>query len=810
MEILLAWYKNIGPFTDELVVRFDGGATLVKAPIGTGKSFLYFDAPLWALYKSNQRPLLHRNAKEWSIRLLFERDQKVYEIRRDIVATKAWNDSIRSRFFVYSITKEQLLGRIQKKFPQHITVWGNLQNLIVGSESEEIECVSQQELEQLLRDLLPAKEVAMNVYFLMQDQQSVFDMAPWERITVFKELFNLIWIDQGKEILQEKKRELQVQIKELTTTERMDHKSKIINDSLRALHKELDEIMNKINREQIPEAWAAYQAWIKRKKTRCYQDLELLWDNARGNEKTLSCEDLEPLHQTAQTIAFAREETIKEAVRLEEITQKVKQIHHAIEQKKHEIHEEETMLASLQLEYQAVKMLDKQIQTLDEELADCQIREDALVADIDWTIVLKNNWPQDGFLEYYTWILQQKLDAQELHRKKMRWQEMSAKREERKQWLVKQIQLLQEQQAEVQREIERQQQFHCEKIQGNCPYVDIIKWWSVRSLMRQSEHITKQIQQLKNDGRDEKKQIDDELHLYLNEHIEESLQQYQELFKSLPRKDIPERHAIYTQLQATRRSLQEQKRNWEEKKQTSNEIHTKIIQLQNNTQRSKELYENLLEEEIKVKAEYDKRYQLVHKAHTELYAQWWELIQKILTTYSQLQDLMEEYTYKKYRLKQMQEEERICSALLTIFSKELLLVVLQEFLPTLEDVINNHLAQLVDWKLLFELKETTKVELEIWIDDKKWKRQVKSLSGWQKTILKLVRIMSVATMLQTKFLYMDETINNIDEDTIARVATFLEEYIKRRDLSCIVVTHAPQIQHMPIWDRTIDLSEIFW
>lgn len=68
-----------------------------------------------------------------------------------------------------------------------------------------------------------------------------------------------------------------------------------------------------------------------------------------------------------------------------------------------------------------------------------------------------------------------------------------------------------------------------------------------------------------------------------------------------------------------------------------------------------------------------------------------------------LLELLDEYTQQKLRLKSLQEQEKMSNELFTIFSKELLLVVLQEFLPNLEEVMNAHLAQVVDWEVKFVL-----------------------------------------------------------------------------------------------------------
>jgi DNA repair exonuclease SbcCD ATPase subunit len=797
----------------DMVVKFETGTTLVKAPIGTWKSFIFFDAPLWALYKANQRPLLHRNATQGLIHLLFVRNDTVYQINRDISATKAWNDSIRSRLFVYTTGKEAIIKRMHAHYPHTINTWATFKDFIHERDYEEIPFASQHELEQTLNELLPPKEVATNVYFLMQDQQSIFDLPPWERIKVFKELFNLLWIDHGKEKLQEKKRDLQAQIKELSTTDRMDEKYKMYTESLNHLHQQVDD------RRLWKDDWASApsrivrpsqitDAWWQRKMSTLYQDSILLWQNGRLEEKSRHSDDLEQLHNTAQAISLARDQFIKDNARLEEMKKNVESLQERVRINQHQHGEITNKLTVLYQEQKTLQTIDEEIQNVQKNIDKIQDHEEALMADINWSTVESFGGPQQWFLEYYWWIHQQIMNAQEYQGKKQRWLELSQRWDERKKNIVNKIQDLQQNHQELLNEIHKQQQFHCEKIQGNCPYVDIIKGWSVRSLLRQAENILWQIETLKEEWKNEKKTLDEEYQRYTELQVEESITHYTRLFASLPRKDMKQRHETYTWLQNKRRTLTTQRTQWEEKKQTMHEITTSILHLHQQWERLLQDYTTLSDEVNNLTKEYKQGMIAMTQNPWTQYTVSWEAIQKIITTYWYLHELMQEYTFKKYRLKQVIDEERICSALLMIFSKELLLVVLQEFLPTLEDVINNNLANIVDWKLRFELKENDKVELEIWIDDQKGKRHCKSLSGGQKTILKLVRILSVATMLQTKFLYMDETINNIDEDTIARVAMLLEDYIKSRSLSCVVVTHAPQIQNMALWDRTIDLWEM--
>jgi ABC-type lipoprotein export system ATPase subunit len=50
---------------------------------------------------------------------------------------------------------------------------------------------------------------------------------------------------------------------------------------------------------------------------------------------------------------------------------------------------------------------------------------------------------------------------------------------------------------------------------------------------------------------------------------------------------------------------------------------------------------------------------------------------------------------------------------------------------------------------------------------------------------------------------MDETINNLDMEAIAKVAELIKNFVAYHDMKYYVVTHATQIQEMGIWTKTI-------
>ena len=117
--------------------------------------------------------------------------------------------------------------------------------------------------------------------------------------------------------------------------------------------------------------------------------------------------------------------------------------------------------------------------------------------------------------------------------------------------------------------------------------------------------------------------------------------------------------------------------------------------------------------------------------------------------------------------------------------------------------------QCVDYTLQMNIAENNdKLELEAKVFDEKWEREVKSLSGWQRTILKLVRMLAVSSYLRTPLLFLDETINNLDADTVGKVSEMINNFVKQRTMKFYTVTHNKEIQDMQIWDNIIEIQPV--
>ncbi|HBB04788.1 TPA: hypothetical protein DCZ39_08055 [Patescibacteria group bacterium] len=71
--------------------------------------------------------------------------------------------------------------------------------------------------------------------------------------------------------------------------------------------------------------------------------------------------------------------------------------------------------------------------------------------------------------------------------------------------------------------------------------------------------------------------------------------------------------------------------------------------------------------------------------------------------------------------------------------------------------------------------------------------------------MKLVWMLAISSYINSPILFLDETINNLDADTVGKVADMLEDFVKQRDIKLYTITHSQQIQQMDIRDQTIEI-----
>lgn len=81
------------------------------------------------------------------------------------------------------------------------------------------------DLQQILNGLLPPMEVFLGTQMLMQDTPNIFELEAKDRLEVFKNVFNLLGIDEIKDTIAERKRDITAMIKARADTSNYDQKA---------------------------------------------------------------------------------------------------------------------------------------------------------------------------------------------------------------------------------------------------------------------------------------------------------------------------------------------------------------------------------------------------------------------------------------------------------------------------------------------------------------------------------------------------------------------------------------------------------
>jgi hypothetical protein len=205
--------------------------------------------------------MLNIHSTEGEISLIFSEGENYYLVRRMLKPGKS-KDSCSSQLFSLTTTNgSQIAVPLDKakcnEVPQNcgregapqdcgakggLSTQSSLQrdvNIInelmmnPDFQLEEIVMKNETDLQQSLDQLLPPKPVFLSTMFLLQDADNIFEMQPADRLTVLKNVFGLLGIDEAKEQVQDKKREISYKLKALQDQSQQDMK---LRKFLKGLH----------------------------------------------------------------------------------------------------------------------------------------------------------------------------------------------------------------------------------------------------------------------------------------------------------------------------------------------------------------------------------------------------------------------------------------------------------------------------------------------------------------------------------------------------------------------------------------------
>ena len=271
---------------------------------------------------------------------------------------------------------------------------------------------------------------------------------------------------------------------------------------------------------------------------------------------------------------------------------------------------------------------------------------------------------------------------------------------------------------EFEQTINTNAQFHCDKIDGSCPYVEMINTATFKTLRHQLATMTADQERLQS----QKIQLTNDLTALTSDNTMKQLADDAEIAKktliSSQRKLREEQITIVTNTDKEIILLQSQRSQLQQQQATTLKLREQLITLQSEkTSLKQQIIENtaLLES--------------LDTQITTLHTQIQGLISltmieadvKTLAEFEQIADrltiLLQEFKENQLLIKQLKEKEKILSDLYLVFSKELLLIVVQSNLPQIQDLMNMYLSQVVDYQLVMEIdkKSTSTESLELFV-----------------------------------------------------------------------------------------------
>jgi len=844
VDLLAISYLNIWPFKDNILnIFFDKGKFLIRAPIGSGKSFLFFDGPTYALYKHTGRNVLNVDSKNGYIKLLFEVEWQKYLVIRNLAQWKS-KDTCKSQLFIVGWDTDFLNNDIKLNVDENWNYTQDIQDLLIKNwvNLDEVTFKNERDLDGNLSEFLPPREVFLSTVFLLQDSENVFELQPVDRLIVMKNIFNLIWIDDIKDQISDKRREIQTTLKIKSDTSNFDSKIKTILSSYIDSFKEIwnndstSSLITGENREFI-------------------QEMEIIADKVNINEFGIEWFD-QKFHKDITNYVSDKKMWYQEAfVKLQHTENQIKEWNDNLRKLDIENHETKWNIERLDLK---INQIDPQkIENKKKEKIELMWKSDVLINWVNLEISIPeslNNITLDkpNNLEEFNLIVsdviakwqnfadQKNLIESKIENEKLRIESVIKNLELEIKNLDSNIVNLNEQSTNLDNKIKNldntinnESQFECVKINSNCPFIQDINKKTFEELRKQKDNfasekeiIIKKI--LENQIiLDEKKKLNSELKtewhgndwIKISEemkkleieknNIGQTILDLRKFLADVDFKNIQntyqERRGLNTQISLFDKEIL-QLEQWAKELENYKNEKIKLSQQAEHIQKDK----------IKINEElinFDKILEgqkiLVDKFDITKLEQIEKINQNMLENLRDIQNLIEEFKNSQLALNKLKQEEKIVKDLYQVFSKELLLFVLEWYLPILTDIINSFLAQVVEYSVDIKLiQKRDNLEMDVKVYDEKWVRDIKSLSGWQKVILKLVWMLAISSYMKSPILFLDETINNLDNDTVWKVADMLSDFVKQRDLKLYTVTHSHQIQEMDIWDKIIHIEDI--
>ena len=889
LDIYQGFYQNIWPLKNKsILLNYKKANVLVKAPIWSWKSFLFFDGPIFALYKTSDRTIINKDSKKWQIQLLFSQDDNFFLVVRNLTQTKTWKDSAKT--FLYSIVKDKTFVDYleQIKTDEILQTQQNDILTLLRFNQVQLEDLTtnfkqETELQQTLNDLLPPKEVALSTIFLPQNSENIFEIAPSQRISILKKVFWILWIDDAKKIIDEKKREVYWELKSRenieTYKERFTQVLTSISEYLNKLNfktglesffSEINELgLEKLDINSLKEIKINYDDILSEIKNRqnnyilANEKYENLQEQILEKSKQmLSLQwELKEIDSESSKLVKISDNLEKEKTRLDELNALILKINKKYENldKAYEKNLKlKTNITQEKQNYEKIILEIEKIQTSIKKLSEKKpVDFDKLEKLKKENEKIKEELSKLTKIDFEFYKFEDKIPKTEKELENLiSYIEMEGKTY--KQLILKLEADLKDIEDDLKQIIQQEstkKKFFCEKISWDCPFIEQILWDSWNKLLAQQkakllarkDKLTKELKQILDkrnylaNYRKEKqisklleqlKQIE-KLKINLEKNTEE-LQKYSKMQEEFS-------HISWQikQLQANLEDLKKQKQLVQEKiDKLNSSLDSEVFSLY-------EEYKNLQKEKEKIQnniSDYSKDILKISKLDTEkknlekqikqlendltllkkTKLELEEKLRELKVVYSQsiedekylaqikeylwvYNEILKDFNENKIKLLNLKNKYNILKDLSNIFGKELVIYVFSDYLQSLEELINYFISDIVNFTLHIQLDEKWE-NLDIFVEDEYWRRPVSSLSWWQKTALRIWWILWISKLQNAKMLFLDETINNFDQDSVQLIASKIKEFVQSNDMKFYMITHSEILQQSDIWTDIVELK----
>ena len=490
--------------------------------------------------------------------------------------------------------------------------------------------------------MLPPREVFVNTVFLMQDSDNIFELTPADRLTVLKNVFGLLSIDEAKEIIAEQRRETTYRLKSYSDTSKFNEKiSKLIKELI-FNHKQLESE----NISQIQNLLST--------KNQTIDELTIIQDQLTIQDLNISIFSPEINQQIHSIIQTEKDKHNRNTNQIENYKKSIETIKNKIDSTRQKLISMQKDNAELQKnineiekqDFEEFKKQDNLIKTKKQEI-NKQIPQEKiqnfLTKSQSYSELKEySNYSGRDISDLYSFIQQltilgknfnSQVETKQatIQNKKQQNQNKLDQISLSEKNILEQIQNLQNQQKETIQDIQnleqlisKQSTFFCEKTQGNCPFVKEINRQAFDKLEEQKQaflnkqqiieqNINTKNQELENILADKKLQskpdTNKDIPLLEKEIIalNQSLELLKNFLKEIDRKKIEEQNHTYNELKIQEETLSKKIKDLEELQIKKEEYKQKII--------SNSEVQKILESEIQNN---EKEMDKINKEKTEL------------------------------------------------------------------------------------------------------------------------------------------------------------------------------------------------